>query len=56
LLEIYPNFPEVNAMTNAQKVTKYPTVKWVKPTNCAWTIDNATGLSLQPTKLAIGVL
>ena len=43
-------------MTNAPKVTKFPTVKWGKPTRRAWTIDSATGLSLQPTKLAIGVL
>ena len=56
LLGIYPNLPEVEAITKAPKVTKFPTVKWVKPTNRAWTIDNATGLSLHPTKLAIGVL
>ena len=56
LLWIYPNLPEVDAITKAPKVTKFPTVKWVKPTNRAWTIDNAKGLSLQPTKLAIGIL
>ena len=44
LLKIYPNLPEVDAITNAPKVTKFPTVKWVKPTNRAWTIDSATGL------------
>ena len=32
LLGIYPNLPEVEAIT---KVTKFPTVKWVKPTNRA---------------------
>ena len=56
LLKIYPNLPEVDAITNAPKVTKFPTVKWVKPTSRAWTIDNAIGLSLQLNKLAIGVL
>ncbi len=56
LIKSYPNLPEVEAITNAPKVTKFPTVKWVKPTKRAWTMDNATGLSLQPTKLAIGVL
>ena len=35
LLGIYPNLPEVEAITNAPKVTKFPTVKWVKPTNRA---------------------
>ena len=55
-IKSYPNLPEVDAITNAPKVTKFPPVKWVKPTNRAWTIDNATGLSLQPTKLAIEVL
>nr|WP_269614137.1 hypothetical protein [Prochlorococcus marinus] len=53
VIGFYPNLPEVDAITNAPKVTKFPTVKWVKPTNRAWTMDNATGLSLQPTKLAI---
>jgi len=35
LLGIYPNLPEVDAITNAPKVTKFPTVKWVKPTKLA---------------------
>ncbi len=30
LLDIYPNLPEVDAITKARKVTKLPTVKWVK--------------------------
>ena len=34
-LKTQPNFPEVDAMTNAPNVTKFPTVKWVKPTNRA---------------------
>jgi len=35
LLGIYPNLPEVDAITKAPKVTKFPTVKWVKPTKRA---------------------
>jgi hypothetical protein len=50
---MYPNLPKVDAITKAPKVTKFPTVKWVKPINRAWTMNKAIGLSLQSTKLAI---
>ena len=56
LKNIYPNLPEVDAITKAPKVSIFPIVKCANPTNLAWTIERATGLSLQPTKFAIGVL
>ena len=55
MIKLYPNLPEVDAITNAPKVRMFPIVKWANPTSLAWTIESATGLSLQPTRLAIGV-
>ena len=52
---IYANLPDVEAITNGAYVNMKPTAKCVKPTKRACTIDKATGLSRQRTKLANGV-
>ena len=52
---IYPNLPEVDAITKAAYVRTNPTEKCVSPTRRACTIESATGLSFHFTKFASGV-
>ena len=52
---IYPNFPDVDAITKAAYVKTNPTAKCVSPTRRACTIERATGLSFYFTKFASGV-
>ena len=52
---IYPNFPDVDAITKAAYVKTNPTAKCVSPTRRACTIERATGLSFHFTKFASGV-
>jgi hypothetical protein len=51
----YPNLPDVEAIRKAAYVKIYPAEKCANPTSRAWTIESATGLSLQRTSCAKGV-